>query len=498
VNSPPRARPLVLLSIVTLLASVANAQAAPGTGKWSPPATLGDCPVVGAPYVVFPYERPTHATGPGAIVWSTSSACLGGGGAQVAAISPEDLPGPPAPPRTSTGRTIALKGPLAAAPGPYGRIVIAGASAAGELQLTEGQAGGPFAAPLALGGPAGTFAFTTAYLGDVALVSPTGPQPRADARPPTGRQPRTSAQPRTGAQSHTGPQPTTGARDTNGENGGGIQLRVQRYFASRFSAPTQASSGGATSIEALTVALDFRTDRLVVWSQRGSVYARSLPAKGAPQPVQRLGPAPPAGARIAAVASDDDRAIVAWTYRHAGQTSVYVSRSRTGMRFGAPQLLERFTYPPGLPAYVDSPRIVRLASESVMMAWTGAVDDHWAIRTAAIDLNGVRPADTISPIGTDALLAGFAPGPDDEVLALWTEPQPTPAGLDLGSQAIFAARGFDSYPGQTAFAAGEQVAPPGPNSEATVAFDPNSDRAVAAWRTGAGLLDYAVRDSGGP
>jgi hypothetical protein len=483
VNLQLHARPLALLSIAALLAlpvSVASAQAAPDTGKWSQPATLSGCAGAGAPYVVFPYERPTHATGPGAIVWSTSSTCLEGAGAQVAAISPEDHPGPPAPPRTSTGRTIALRGPLAAAPGPYGRIVIAGASAADGLQLTEGQAGGPFAAPLTLGGPAGTFAFTTAYLGDVALVSPIGPQPR------------------TGAQSHTGPQPPAGAQDMNGKSGGGIQLRVQRYFAGHFAAPTQASSGGGTSIDALTVALDFRTDRLVVWSQRGSVYARSLPAKGAPQPVQRLGPAPPAGARIAAVASDDDRAIVAWTYRHAGQTSVYVSRSRTGMRFGAPQLLERFTDPPGLPAYVDSPRIVRLASESVMMAWTGAVADHWAIRTAAIDLNGVRPADTISPIGTDALLAGFAPGPDDEVLALWTEPQPTPTGLDLDSQAIFAARGFDSYPGQTAFAAGEQVAPPGPNSEATVAFDPNSDRAVAAWRTGAGLLDYAVRDSGGP
>jgi hypothetical protein len=473
VDSPLRARPLVLLSIAALLAipaSVANAQAAPGPEKWSQPATLGNCPGAGAPYVVFPYERPTHATGPGAIVWSTSFPCPEGIGAQVATISPEDLPGQPARPRTSAGRTIALRGPLAAAPGPYGRIVIAGASAAGGLQLTEGQAGGPFTVPLALGGPASTFAFTTAYLGDVALVSPIGPHPH------------------------------TSAQEEGSESGGGagIQLRVQRYFASHFAAPTQASSGGGTSIDALTVALDFRTDRLVVWSQRGSVYARSLPVKGAPQPAQRLGPAPPAGARIAAVASDDDRAIVAWTYRHAGQTSVYVSRSRTGMRFGAPQLLERFTDPPGLPAYVDSPWIVRLASESVMMAWTGAVDGHWAIRTAAIDLNGVRPADTISPIGTDALLAGFAPGPDDEVLALWTEPQPTPAGLDLDSQAIFAARGFDSYPGQTAFAAGEQVAPPGPNSEATVAFDPNSDRAVAAWRTGAGLLDYAVRDSGGP
>jgi hypothetical protein len=448
---------LLVLSSAALFALPA-AQAA-GAGKWSQPAALGSCPGTGAPYVVFPSDKPTHGTGPGAIVWDASSPCPAGAGAQVASISPEDIPGEPAGPRTATGHAIALGSPLAAASGPYGRIVIAGASTAqtsapaGGLLLTEGQAGGPFTTPLHLGGPASTFAFTTAYLGDVALVSPAG----------------------------------------------GLQLRVQRHHAGHFSVPAQVTATSAGGpIDALTVALDFRSDRLVVFSQRGSLYARELPAKGTPHAIQRLGPAPPPGARIAALASDDDRAIVAWSNRSAGQTSIYVSRSQTGVRFGAPQLLERFPDPPGLPAYVDSPRLVRLSSESVMLAWTGAQDGHWVVRTAPIDLHGVRAADTISPPGRDALLAGFAPGPNDEVLALWTEPQPTSTGLDLARQAIFAARGFDAYPGQTAFAAGEQVAPPGPNSDATIALDPDSDRAIAAWRTGAGLLAYAIRSSGGP
>ena len=71
-------------------------------------------------------------------------------------------------------------------------------------------------------------------------------------------------------------------------------------------------------------------------------------------------------------------------------------------------------------------------------------------------------------------------------------------GADLGAQAIFAARGFDGYPEQVKFAAPELLAPTGPNSDATVAFDPDSDRAVAAWRTGAGALAYAVRAPGAP
>ena len=120
------------------------------------------------------------------------------------------------------------------------------------------------------------------------------------------------------------------------------------------------------------------------------------------------------------------------------------------------------------------------------------------VRTAPIDLHGVRAADTISPPGRDALLAGFAPGPDDEVLALWTEPQPTSTGLDLARQAIFAARGFDAYPGQTAFAAGNRLPRRGRTATPTIALDPDSDRAIAAWRTGAGLLAYAIRAPGAP
>jgi len=286
---------------------------------------------------------------------------------------------------------------------------------------------------------------------------------------------------------------------------GGLQLGMQRHYANRFAAPLQVSTGVGTgagaSIDALTVALDYRSDALAVWAQQGSVYARELPASGMSHPVQRLGAVglgPSTGARIAAVISDDDRAIVAWTDRRAGESSVYVSRSQAGVSFGAPALLERFPDPRALTAYAVSPRIVRLSSESVMIAWNGIAAGHLVIRTAAIDLHGVRAPSTISPPGSDALLDALAPGPENEVLALWSEPQQTPTGLDLHREAIFAARGFNDYPGQTAFSAPEQVAAPGPNREASVALDPSSDRAIAVWRTGAGAVAYAVRSAGPP
>jgi hypothetical protein len=447
------------------------------------------------PHVVFPSDSPTHGTGPGAIVWSASYPCQGGAGVRVAVISAADIPGTAGRPRGSNGQALALRGPLSASAGPYGRIVIAATSAggaatpAGGLLLTEGQAGGPFTRPIAPGGTASSFAFSTGYLGDVALLSTGGTQ--LDGLPPPGGETGSLGSVQVGADAPLG--------EDSGSTGG-VQLGVQRHYANRFAAPLQVSTSPSTgaSIDALTVALDYRSDALAVWAQQGSVYASELPASGTPRPVQRLGPCPLTGARIAAVISDDDRAIVTWTDRRAGESSVYVSRSQTGVRFGAPELIERFHDPNDLTAYAVSPRIVRLSSESVMMAWTGIEAGHLVVRTAAIDLHGVRTASTISPPGSDALLDALAPGPENEVLALWSEPQQTPTGLDLHREAIFAARGFNDYPGQTAFTAPEQVAAPGPNREASIALDPSSDRAIAVWRSGAGAIAYAIRSAGPP
>ncbi len=129
-----------------------------------------------------------------------------------------------------------------------------------------------------------------------------------------------------------------------------------------------------------------------------------------------------------------------------------------------------------------------------MMAWSGAAHGHWVVRSAAIDLNGIGPVATISDARADALLSDLAPGPDGEALALWTQPRRQPAGgLDTADQALYAARGLDAYPDTTIFGAPEAVVAPGPTSDATLAFDPASDRALALWRGEGGAVEYAIR-----
>jgi hypothetical protein len=329
---------------------------------------------------------------------------------------------------------------------------------AGGGALVQGSAGGPLSPLGAIAGAASTSALASGYLGDAAVASPLS------ARGGRAR----------------------------------IQVRIERYFAHGFSAPMTFTGAATGPVGALTFAIDYRTDAIVVWYQAGAIYARDLPASGTVHATERLASAA-AQTSITALISDNNRAIVAWAEQQGDQTSVYLDQSARGVLFGAPRLLERFSNPGALRSPSASPRLIRLSSESVMLAWAGAEGGHWVVRTAAIDQRGLRAVSTISAPGSDALLAGLEPGPDGEALALWSEPQRTPQGqLDVHRQAIYAARGVDAAPGRTIFSKPEQIAAPGPNSDATVAFDPASDRALALWRGSGGTLQYAVRSPSTP
>jgi hypothetical protein len=402
--------------------------------------------------VVFPSDKPNHATGQGAIVWSASYSCPGGPGARVAPLGASDVPGAPIVPRSASGAPIAPRGQITASGAPHGQIAIAGTSPGSAGLLIQGSAGGPFAPLKAGGGLAAPLALDTAYLGDVALAGSP-----ADARD------------------------------------GALNVHVERFYSHDFNRNVSARAPGGGPVQALTLAMDFRGEALAVWAQRGTIYARLIPNKGPARPLQQLGPAG-SDPTISALLSDDNRAIVAWAERRGAQTNVYIARSALGVRFRRPQLLERFRNPDGLASPTGSPSLVRLSSESVLLAWAGSAAGHWVVRTAPVDLNGVLSIGTIAAPGADALLAALAPGPADDALLLWTEPLPTRAGQpDMARQAIFAARGTEVGGGRASFDEPEQVGAPGPARDATVAFDPNSDRAVAAWQGEAGTIDYSIR-----
>lgn len=214
---------LAVTALVVLLPASVQSQG----GPWSQPAALSTCSAPGAPAIAFPDDAPQHGTGPGAIVWSSASRCPGGAGPHLSTIAAGgDVPGASSVPHTAAGRTLPLTGLLAATAAPHGRILLASAGTgagpgAGGLLLSEGPADGPFTTPAATGGPAAApLALTTAYLGDVALVSPGGPRGGASA----------------------------------------IQLRVHRYYASSFLPPVSVTP--SRSVAGPALAMDYRSDAL--------------------------------------------------------------------------------------------------------------------------------------------------------------------------------------------------------------------------------------------
>jgi hypothetical protein len=439
-------------------------QAQPGT-PWSAPTVLNPCPTGPTPQVVFPSDKPNRATGAGAIVWSDSARCPGGEGARVAALSTGDEPLAPSTPHTAAGRAIAPQGVLVATGAPDGDVLIGGSAPGAPALglLIQGPAGGPFAALAPPGGSTAPMALASGYLGDAALASP----------------PARGAPDQPGGRASTGPN--------------GLDVHVERFFAHDFVRNVTGRAAGTAPIHALTLAMDFRSEVLAAWVQGTTIYTRLVPNRGAARATQRLASVGP-HTQISAVLSDDERAIVAWSEQRGGETAVYIDRSKPGVRFGAPQLLERYRDPDGLLPPAASPSLVRLSSEGVMLAWAGAGSGRWVVHAVPVDLNGVGDVSTIAAPGTDALLEHFIAGPAGDAMLLWTEPLPTAAGPpDMARQAIFAARGFDNPQAASRFGAPEQLTPPAPVSDPTIAIDPDSDRAVAVWRGEADAIEYSIR-----
>lgn len=470
-----------MLAVVAGVTPWSAPAVAAGVTPWSAPAVLSACPAQGPARVVFPSDSPSRATGPGAIVWSGAAGCAGGEGARVARIGAGDIPGASAIPRTAAGRPLAPRGPLVASGAPRGELAIAGSApgAPADGLLIQGAAAGPFRTLAPSESTSAPMALATAYLGDVAFASPPAPAPT----------------PTSGSALAPTPASAPAGAGTGGPRSE-IDVHVERFFGHGFVRNVATATAGAGAVQALTLAMDYRSEALAVWAQGGAIYARLVAQRGAPGPLQLLGPTG-AHPRIAAVLSDDRHAIVAWAEQRGGETAVYIDRSAVGVRFGAPQLLERFRDPDGLPSPAASPSLVRLSSESVVLAWAGSAAGRWVVRTAPVDLSGLGAVSTIAAPGVDALLADLAAGPADDALVLWSEPEPTAAGRpDLQRQGLFAAQGFDVYPQRTAFGEPEQLAPPGPVGDASAAFDPDSDRAVAVWQGEAGATEYSIRTAG--
>jgi hypothetical protein len=224
-----------------------------------------------------------------------------------------------------------------------------------------------------------------------------------------------------------------------------------------------------------------------------------LHAGGQLDPAQRLGPSRPYP-QLQALVSDDDRGFVAWSTTAASNgsapvTRIYLDHSAVGVRFPAPRLLASFADPQELGRSPGSIQLVRLSSENVILAWTVAEHGHYVVRAAPVVLAVSGPTVRLSDPDRQAVLAGLAPGPDREAVALWrAAPGPREIGAYPGHTELWAARTFIGRRDRIGADEPEMVLPAGTELAPAVAVDPAGDRAVVAWLTAgaAPRVEYAL------
>jgi hypothetical protein len=452
-----------LLSAMALAPAPGAAQAAPGAPggrSWSPASTLAaGCAIAGPPFVAFPSEAPSLPTGPGAIVWASDASRCGPGLAPARAFDVTLVAiGPGERASISTRRSLsgAFSGTLAAVGGSFGRVTVAAGShgdrlpSGGALSVLQGRATGPLGARV-LTERGARFSLARAYLGDVALAA---------------------------------------------VRGAAIVVRVERHYQRGFG-PARLIPIGRGRVTALLATMDFRSDVLVVWQQRGAVYADVLRASGATDPSQRVGPSDPAP-QLQALISDDDRAMIAWSSGAASRggaarTRTYLDVSQAGVRFAAPRLLASFVDPAGVGGSPGSLALVRLSGENVLLAWTDAEAGHYAVRGAPAVLAARGSSTRLSSAGAQAVLAGLAPGPAGEAIALWTGAPPG-GGLSAARTQLWAERAFVVPHDRLAHLPAQMLAAPGPIAPPSIDVDPANDRALAVWLTLTAVprIEYAV------
>jgi hypothetical protein len=261
-------------------------------------------------------------------------------------------------------------------------------------------------------------------------------------------------------------------------------VRVERYFRSAFDRPLgiPIPIGG---VSALVATMDYRSDVLVAWEQNGAIYAHMLRASGRTEPTQRVGNSSP-NPQLQALVSDNDHAMIAWSSDDgrpapAARTSVHIAFSGAAVRFTGSRLVASFGDPRGAGHAPGSLALVRLSTENVMLAWTAAEHGHYVVRAVPAVFAGTRPAARLSDPGGQSVLADLAPGPAGEAVALWRSTPSQGAVPETTGSELWAARTFIQRHGRVGARTPEMVAAAAASAEPSIAVDPASDHAVAAW-----------------
>jgi hypothetical protein len=230
-----------------------------------------------------------------------------------------------------------------------------------------------------------------------------------------------------------------------------------------------------------TVALGPKGDVLVVWEDRHVIFARHVGPSGNAGAVHRIGDGVQSDLRAAI--DDKGRLEVAWKSQRVNEGEsnapavVRYATAAPGHGFGPQRTIE--TIEEGV--VVDAPgvRLVPLGNGRTLVAWTGWDGSSLVVRTADfVDGRRATPQ-TVSPAGSEAVLADAAARADGAATLVWTAGMLTSAPDRLHPTVFASHRGA----GQATFGSPEQISATGENvaTPPSAALDPVSGRSVVVY-----------------
>lgn len=224
-------------------------------------------------------------------------------------------------------------------------------------------------------------------------------------------------------------------------------------------------------------------DVLLAWDDRKAVRTRLISATGKIGAEQRIGTggSPWLGApstRIVASMDGTRRMLVAWLAQSAGSEGnaggpgiVAAAVASPGKPFGRQQTLEANLPRGGTSTSIGGTAVqAAILRDRSVVAWTGAENREFVVRTADIVAGRANPSTRLSAAGARSWLQGLAVGPRGGALTVWRSDTGTP-----GHYASARAAGTASWgPTETITTAGDTTG----MTNALVAASPVSGQAL--------------------
>jgi hypothetical protein len=239
---------------------------------------------------------------------------------------------------------------------------------------------------------------------------------------------------------------------------------------------------------------------VVAYEDRHTLYARHRGTRSWGS-VHQLGDS--IQSDISAAFDGSGRESVAWKSQriNEGESNspavVSFTTAAPGRAFGTRRTIESVSGPSGAGHYVSSPAVLLRVIDDryTLLTWTGSNGSHFVVKAEVIGNGHTDTVSTVSPAGSDSVLADAAVASFDQLMVLWRSDTVGADTAPGGAPRVFATFGgiANDSSGEFAFGQGTAISAPGDVQPQLVGlYDHTTGGAVAAWAPVGGPAQFSV------